>query len=96
MKTIQELIQHKIEALDHQYPKAIPVFCGAIWVYSGDEFNGGRFIHELKDVAESAKFYGWHETPADAVRRFCRICMVDPALVEDYIGHKFEELYPEE
>ena len=38
------------------------------------------------------KLFGWHESKPQAMRTFCKLAMVDPALVEVYIGMKFEEV----
>lgn len=92
MKTIQDFIKHKIEVLDSKYPKAIPVFSRALWVYHGNDFDSERFVNALLEVAEDAKFYNWHESPADAMRRFCHICMMDPVSIEAAMGVKFEAL----
>jgi hypothetical protein len=76
-----------VEALDEKYPNAIPIFGGAIWV------NGIEgIIKSLPHVIHSAKFFGWHDTLANACRTFCHLCFIDPALVECHIGMKFEKL----
>jgi hypothetical protein len=76
-----------VEALDEKYPNAIPIFGGAIWVNGIEEI-----IQSLPHVIHSAKFFGWHDTLANACRTFCHLCFIDPALVECHIGMKFEKL----
>lgn len=79
-----------VEELDEKYGNAIPIFGGAIWV------NGIEgIIQSLPHVIHSAKFFGWHDTLANACRTFCSLCFVDPALIECYIGIKFEKLTEE-
>lgn len=92
MKTTQDFIKYQIEVLDAKYPNAIPIFGGAIWVYNNNDFDSQRFIAGLSHIAKNAKFFKWHEGVADAMRRYCNICMVDPMIVEVELGMKFEEL----
>jgi hypothetical protein len=54
--------------------------------------NFAEFVMYLPHVISSAKFYNYHETPAQACRTFCHLCLVDPMLVEVYLGMTFEEL----
>ena len=54
--------------------------------------NFGKFTEYELDVARSAKVFHWHKGVADAMRTFCHICYVDPALVEVYLGFHFNEL----
>lgn len=77
----------RIEALDEKYPKAIPIFGGALWVDSIE-----KLITGLPHVIHSAKFWNWHEGIAGACRTFCHLCLIDPMLVEAYIGMRFEQL----
>ena len=92
MKTMQEFVKHKIQVLDSKYPNAIPVFGGALWVYNGDTFSNERFVNTLFTIATNAKFFKWHEGPAQAMRRFCNLCMIDSEVIELCLGMKFEEL----
>lgn len=89
-------IKQIIEELDDKFDNAIPVFGGALWAYksvaSNDNINFKEFISYIPTVISNAKFYHWHEGAVGAVRRFCRLCLVDPALVECYIGMSLEEL----
>ena len=76
-----------VEALDAKYGNAIPIFGGAIWVNDLESL-----VRSLPHIIKSAKFFGWHESLADACRTFCSLCFTDPMLVECYIGMKFEQL----
>ena len=96
MKTIQEFIKYKIKVLDAKYPNAIPVFGGALWVYNGDVINNENFVNALFTVADNARFFNWHESPAQAMRRFCNICMMDSEAIELCLGMKFEDICREE
>ena len=93
MKTMREFIQHRVESLDNKHPHAVAIFRGSMWVYDEeDNFNFERFIKSLAEVPVDAKIYNWHDTPANAMRTFCHICMVDPVTIEVYMGKKFEEI----
>lgn len=86
-------VQKIIEELDNNYPNAIPVFGGALWAYEYAEKGDIKsFVKYLPNVISEAKFRKWHEGIAGALRRFCRICLVDPMLIEAYLGIRFEEL----
>ena len=86
---------NRIEALDKLYPNAIPVFGGAAIAYNYihqpvPDFEG--FIQYLSFVIDEADFRKWHEGVVGACRTFCHLCLVDPMLVEAYLGMKFEQL----
>ena len=78
-----------IEELDKKYPNAIPIFGGAIWIDSADILD---VIAYLPSIIRHAKIWKWHGGLADACRMYCHCLFVDPALVECYIGMKFEQL----
>ena len=88
--TNQNATMRAVEALDEKYGNAIPIFGGAIFVHNIEDI-----IHTLPHVIHSAKFFKWHDTPANACRTFCHLCFTDPALVECAIGMKFEKLTEE-
>jgi hypothetical protein len=100
MQTLTELLCYEDEdwsatekailALDEKYPKAIAIFGGARLCN-----NIADIVRMLPDLIHSAKFFGWHDTLANACRTFCHLCFTDPMLVELYIGIKFEELTEE-
>ena len=80
-----------IEALDAQYPNAIPVFGGALSASKYVEYgipNMSKFIPFLADAVRCAEFFNWHEGAVDVVKRFCDLCGVDYALIESYLGVK--------
>lgn len=88
-------IYNAIMSLDSKYPNAIPVFGGALHAskyVNCDSPNFAQFVSFLPDLIHSVKFYKWHESAVQALRRFCHLCYVDPALVELYIGMSFAEL----
>ena len=77
-----------IMALSDKYPNVIPIFGGAYHCDGSIE----SIISGIPHVVRTAKIFHWHESPADAIRTFCHLCLVDPALVECYIGMTFEKL----
>lgn len=91
-------VYNAINALADKYPNAIPVFGGALGAYeyvNSDTPNFSKFVDCLLYVAHNAKFYNWHEGVVGAIHRFCRLCLVDTALVEVYIGMPLEKLVQE-
>ena len=94
-----EGVYKAITALSDKHPNAIPVFGGALRAYeyvNCDTPNLGKFVSCIPTVVSNAKFYNWHEGVVGAIRRFCRLCLVDPALIEAHLGMTFEELCEEE
>ena len=91
-------VYNAIMSLDEKYPNAIPVFGGALHAskhINCDTPNFGKFISYFPDLINSVKFYKWHESAVEALRRFCHICYVDPMLVEAYLGVRFEDIVEE-
>lgn len=89
-----EGVHRAVCSLAKKYDNAIPVFGGALGAYDYVNCNNPdfkKFINRLRNVAYDAKFYKWHEGPVGAVRRFCRMCLVDPALIETYINMSIEQ-----
>lgn len=83
------MVEQRILALCDKYDNALGVFGGA---YFASGVDIATFCEFLPGVVRNAKFFQWHEGVAGALRRFCRLCLVDPALVEAYLGMKFEEV----
>ena len=79
--------QAELYALNEQYPNAIAIFGGAIFVKDID-----GIIASLSHIIKTAPFFEWHESVADACRRFCHLCDTDPMLIELYMGMTFETL----
>ena len=84
--------QKFIEELAKKHSNAIPIFGGALWV---DATDMHAIIKHLTNIIRGAQFWKWHAGLADACRTFCHCLFVDPALVEAYIGMKFEQLTKE-
>lgn len=90
-----EGVHRAITALDEKYPNAIAIFGGALSAYNYvncDNPDFKQFALYLPNVINNSKLYQWHEGVIGALRRFCRLCLVDPYLVELYIGMLFEEV----
>ena len=81
--------------LNERHDNAIAVFgiaqC-ALQYAQGSTLNLDEFIKFLPYVARDAKFFRWHEGVVGALHRFCHICLVDPKLIEVYLGMSFKEL----
>lgn len=89
------LIKSNIEAMQEKYDNAIAVMGGAYWAAQevhNDKPNFAKFVELMINMVTNYKFFGWHESIPQAMRTFCKLAMVDPYLVEAYIGMKFEEV----
>ena len=87
------MVEERLIALNEQYDHAIAIFGGAYWAHQliiSGKFD--EFIPYLITVVKSARFYRWHESTPQTLRRFCHLCLVDPKLIEVYLGMSFEEL----
>lgn len=92
IKWYDQSVYNAIMALDSKYPNTIPVFGGALGAYNALEVGDyDRFEALMLDAVNDAKFYKWHESAIQVARRFCRLCYVDPMLIEVYIGLRLEE-----
>lgn len=90
-----EGVHNAIVALNEKHPNAIAIFGGALGAYNAihcDEPDFRAFTGYLTSLIHSAKFFEWHEGIVGALRRFCSLCLVDPMLIELYIGMTLEEL----
>lgn len=85
------MVETRILALSAKHENAIPIFGSAHHAVKVTD-NLPEFISYLECVIHGVLFYGWHETIARAMRRFCHLCLVDPALVEAYLGMTFEQI----
>ena len=72
---------------------AIPVLGGAVYAAEYAEKNDlDNFVRYLPSVAESAYCHKWQHGIADALRTFCHLCAVDPALAEIVWGKRFTDI----
>ncbi len=83
--------QHRLYALQKSYPQAIPVLGGAVFATSAARAGDmGAFVEGLMKVPSGAVF---RKVPvADALEKFCEVCLVDRKLIERYIGMSFEDV----
>ena len=89
------VIKSAIEKLGEKYSNAIPVFGCALSAskyLEADNYDFNKFVSFLPTVIGDAQFFKWHEGVLGALRTFCRLCFVDPALVEAYLGISFVEV----
>ena len=90
-----EIIKHNIEALEAKHENAIAVMGGAYWAAQEvhkDNPDFKAFLSFMDGMLWSARFFKWHESLAKACKTFCHLAMVDPMLVEAYIGIRFEDM----
>ena len=93
-----EMVKDAVIHLSETYRNAVPIFGGAPLAYMEihkEEPNFDGFIGYLAHVIDEAKFRRWHDGIAGALRTFCHLCLVDPALVEAYLGVRFEQIEKE-
>ena len=83
-----------IEGLGEKYGMdAIAVFIQAESGYKNiKKGNMEGFVRDMFSCGHQAKFRHWYEGCAEAMRRFCHICNVDPGLIEAYLGIRMEEV----
>lgn len=95
IKWYNDGVYNAITALAEKHDNAIPVFGGALGAYeyiNSDNPDFKSFVGYLPSVVSGAKFFKWYEGVVGALRTFCHLCFVDPALIECYIGMSFEEV----
>ena len=76
-----------LENLNERHSHAVAIFGCAASVKDIKDI-----LDFLPQVIRNAKFYRWHESAANACRTFCHLCLIDPSLIEVYIGISFEKL----
>lgn len=89
------LIKDNILALKNKNNNALAVMGGAYWaaqVIHTDTPDFYAFVTYLSGMVQAYKHFGWHEPLPKAMRTFCHLAMVAPALVEAYLGMRFEEV----
>lgn len=83
--------EKRLYAIEQTYRHAIAVLGGACYAATAiAEGDMDEFVGYMKNVPASAKFRG--VDVADALEKFCDICLVDPKLIETYIGMTFAEI----
>jgi len=90
-----DIIKDNILALEDKHENAFAVMAGAYWAVQEvhkDKPDFDKFVEYLFNMIDDYKFFGYHEPIPQAMRTFCKLAMVDPALVEVYLGMKFEEV----
>lgn len=83
--------QRRLYALQKSYPQSIPVLGGAVFAMSAARAGDmDAFVEGLMKVPSDAVF---RKVPvADALEKFCEVCLVDRKLIERYIGMSFEDV----
>ena len=86
----KEMKRKLLDATQEQYPDVniTAIFGGMYFVK-----NINDIVNSLPHIVKSAKFFGWQQSIVSACNTFCHLCMVDPMLVEAYIGKRFEEIF---
>lgn len=74
----------------HRYVKIMAQYDGEALARHEIDFHEFtcRLIKSLGDMI----FRQWRQPLPDAMRDYCHIALVDPALVESYIGMRFEDI----
>lgn len=86
-------ISASLHQLNNKYDNAIAVLGGAYYAYEAVKHGDMMaFAEFLPAVAQNAKRFNWHGGISGALRKFCHICLIDPSLVEIYLGVNFDNL----
>ena len=88
-------VKARLEAMEELHPNTIPVLGGAYFAIDHTD-NFAEFVGYFPHVVSSAKFFGYEGGAVKALRTFCHLCLVDPMLVEVYLGMTFEQLTKED
>lgn len=91
-----EIIKSNIMALEAHHENAVAVMGGAYFAAQEvhkDKPDFEAFLSFMDGMLSHVKFFKWHESLPKACRTFCHLAMVDPMLVEAYIGMKFEAVF---
>lgn len=93
------MVKSMLTELKNKYPNESvgAIFGGA--TFTAEELQNNKlsfhdFVLRVIRVGENAYFWNWCNGTANAMRTFCHLCFVDPALVEAYLGTRFDELAP--
>ena len=86
-------VDDKLWKLQEENEHTIQVLGGAVYAAEYAEKNDlQKFMQYLPQVASSASFVRYRGGVAQALREFCHLCMVDPALIEAVVGMRFSEV----
>jgi len=88
-------VKAMIDELSKEYDNVPAIFGGALFAYENIKTRGfdvDYFVGWLDRVVRAAERYNWHEGVSGALERFCRLCLVDPRLIEAHLDIRFKEL----
>ena len=74
----------------HRYIKLMAQYDGKALAKHEIDFH--EFTVHLVRSLDDMIFRQWRQPLAEAMRDYCHIALVDPALVEAYIGMRFEDI----
>ena len=85
--------EKRLYTLQKTFPNAIPLFGGAIFATTAAKAGDmADFVEYLPNVIQGISFWRWKEGVKAALNTFCHLCLVDPKLVEVYLGMTFKEI----
>lgn len=83
----------RLRNLKGTHERAIPVLGGAIFATTALRAGDLQaFARYLLNVPSSIGKSGWPGGVEDALNTFCHVCLVDPKLIEVYLGTTFAEI----
>ena len=93
---MQKMVWEQLNNWDAEadYP-VIPVFAGAyhaVNYVSGENINLHEFCTYLLGMIQFAIATKYPKGIQNALEKFCHLCLVDPGLIEAYLGIRFEEV----
>lgn len=91
------MYERMIKEMREQYPnEQIGAIFGPAWeLYeTAEKLKNGTFdfnylAYRVALVGEFAHFFGWHDGILNAMKTYCHMLLVDPALVEASLGLRF-------
>jgi hypothetical protein len=95
MKFNLNIVENNIRALAQTHENAIAVMGGAYFAAQDihqDTPNFNAFIYKMDEMIRQHLFRDYDEPLEKSMKTFCHLCMVDPALVEAYLGMKFKDI----
>lgn len=86
---------NRLYALQKTYPYAVPVLGGAIYASTAAKMGDmdalvGWMAHALD--TRDYKVQHWEGGIVSICENFCHVCLVDPKLVEAYMGMTFADI----
>lgn len=74
-------------------PRSIEIYGGAYHLYNNGEPTIEDIVRCMFNAVDNAKFFTPDTRPITTARRFCGLIMIDPMLIEVYLGVRLGVLF---